>query len=109
MCWPDLRYWPFDVQNCTIKIGSWYHTGEEININDTHYSEDTSKFHVNPEWSIEHISLTKEIGIYKKFPNDTYPSVKLQMLIRRHHSAKIVFVIIPYLGNLCFCYFLYTF
>lgn len=32
LCDFDLRYWPFDIQVCDFKFGSWTHHGGEINI-----------------------------------------------------------------------------
>ena len=29
-CETDYTSWPFDEQNCTIHLGSWAHTGDEL-------------------------------------------------------------------------------
>lgn len=31
-CNPDYTYWPHDQHTCKISLGSWSHTGEEINV-----------------------------------------------------------------------------
>lgn len=32
LCESDFTYWPYDRQTCTLRMGSWTHTGEEINL-----------------------------------------------------------------------------
>jgi hypothetical protein len=31
-CSANLRRWPYDSHTCAMMIGSWTHTGEQINI-----------------------------------------------------------------------------
>lgn len=31
-CDTDYTYWPYDTQKCSIRMGSWTHTGEEISF-----------------------------------------------------------------------------
>lgn len=31
-CNPDYTYWPHDQHTCRISLGSWSHTGEEIDV-----------------------------------------------------------------------------
>lgn len=31
-CDPDFTYWPYDQHTCRISLGSWSHTGEEIDV-----------------------------------------------------------------------------
>jgi len=31
-CNPDYTYWPHDQHTCRITLGSWSHTGEEIDV-----------------------------------------------------------------------------
>lgn len=31
-CVADLTYWPHDTHNCSLKIGSWVHSGSLIDI-----------------------------------------------------------------------------
>lgn len=36
ICAPDIAYWPYDAMNCSVQIGSWMQTGEEIAVNTNH-------------------------------------------------------------------------
>jgi len=31
-CSANLRHWPYDTHTCTMMIGSWSHTGDQMNI-----------------------------------------------------------------------------
>jgi hypothetical protein len=31
-CSANLRHWPYDTHTCTMMIGSWTHTGDQMNI-----------------------------------------------------------------------------
>ena len=31
-CSANLRHWPYDVHTCSLVIGSWMHSGEELNL-----------------------------------------------------------------------------
>lgn len=116
-CWPNLKYWPFDVQNCSLRIGSWFHTGEEIDINSTTIIEDNNSFKQNPEWHLQSVKIVKHAGKFPCCSNDTYPSIQITLVISRHYSAKVAFIILPYLGRLiylliklfCVNYNLYSF
>jgi hypothetical protein len=33
ICATDVTYWPYDVVNCSVVVGAWMQTGEEIAIN----------------------------------------------------------------------------
>jgi hypothetical protein len=33
ICSPDITYWPYDVLNCSLEVGAWMQTGEEITVN----------------------------------------------------------------------------
>jgi hypothetical protein len=33
ICAPDFTYWPYDVVKCTVVVGAWMKTGEEITVN----------------------------------------------------------------------------
>ncbi|GLV43460.1 mitochondrial ribosomal protein S5 [Carabus blaptoides fortunei] len=94
-CVPDLRHWPFDEQNCTIKIGSWYHHGKEIDFNDTEVIVQDYIFRENGEWTLKNVSQRKDPGLYACCPNDTYPSLLYSFILQRNAGTIVAAVIIP--------------
>lgn len=104
MCWPNLKYWPFDVQNCSLRIGSWFHTGEEIDLNSTIIIADVDSFRQNPRWNLQAVSIHKHPGKFPCCPYDTYPYIILTLVISRHYTSQIAFIVLPYLGNLNFLF-----
>jgi hypothetical protein len=33
ICAPDVTYWPYDLMNCSLEVGAWMQTEEEITVN----------------------------------------------------------------------------
>lgn len=55
-CSLDIRNWPYDVQKCSVTIGSWTYSGNQINLNaEKSEIEMTVK---NPAWKI--LDLTEK-------------------------------------------------
>ena len=52
-CNIDVYAFPFDVQNCSLKFGSWTHDGQYLNLTeDNAAGGDTSDFIRNGEWAL---------------------------------------------------------
>lgn len=107
-CDPDYKRWPFDTQNCTIHVGTWVNSGEEIDfrvqrpvVTDTELSSQNNMYRL--------ITVTS-----KRNPGNfsttfsTYPSVTFSFLIKRHSGTFVAVLVIPAFGmKLFFFYFAY--
>ncbi|CAO1367240.1 unnamed protein product [Diamesa hyperborea] len=52
-CSFDFKYWPFDVQTCSIVIGSWTYSGHQIDLSmDEATPVDAMTNYFSSEWSI---------------------------------------------------------
>ncbi|XP_074659528.1 neuronal acetylcholine receptor subunit alpha-10-like [Tubulanus polymorphus] len=51
-CSIDVRYFPFDEQNCTMDFASWTYDGEHINLIQVGEKGDTSSYMQNTEWDL---------------------------------------------------------
>jgi nicotinic acetylcholine receptor len=76
-CSIDIEYYPFDIQNCYFKFGSWTHDGGMINLE--HVSEKNAKPRTNVEINKEGTTklYTVETGIDM---SDYYTSVEWDVL-----------------------------
>ena len=91
VCISDYTNFPYDEHNCTVRFGSWTHTGEELNLEIDVITEDLVP---NGEWKLINTSAYKHPGVYECCPNNTYPSVDLSFKIQRlsgSHTASVVF------------------
>ena len=55
-CTPDVRFYPFDRQNCLFKIGAWGHTASELTLTASRSDWDMELFEENAEWTVESTS-----------------------------------------------------
>uniref|UniRef100_A0A915LW70 Neurotransmitter-gated ion-channel ligand-binding domain-containing protein n=1 Tax=Meloidogyne javanica TaxID=6303 RepID=A0A915LW70_MELJA len=74
-CALDVRFYPFDFQNCLMKFASWAYDGTKIDIWSDSDSDDQSKYMVaknklignisiSTEWTLRHVRAVKNSVIY---------------------------------------------
>ncbi|XP_069654020.1 neuronal acetylcholine receptor subunit alpha-5 isoform X4 [Haliaeetus albicilla] len=51
-CTIDVTFFPFDLQNCSMKFGSWTYDGSQVDIILEDYDVDKRDFFDNGEWEI---------------------------------------------------------
>lgn len=94
LCNLNLKYWPFDVQTCTLKFGSWTYSGDLIDLelygNSTEIEDDLMID--STEWDLVSTSMEKNI-IYYTCCEEPYPYILGNITIsRRSPSYKAVIV-----------------
>lgn len=98
LCIPNLEKYPFDVQNCTLRFGSWVFSGEEMNIVVNDKSISKGDFTENPEYALINATITKHDGKFKCCPNNTFPSINIHFMLKRTASSVAAVYIIPAIG-----------
>ncbi|OCT87027.1 neuronal acetylcholine receptor subunit alpha-5-like [Xenopus laevis] len=91
-CIIDVTFFPFDLQNCSMKFGSWTYDGSQVDIILEDYHVDKRDFFDNGEWEI--VNATGNKG------NRTdgccfYPYITYSFIIRRLPLFYTLFLIIP--------------
>ncbi|CAF1449037.1 unnamed protein product [Rotaria sp. Silwood1] len=75
-CSIDVRYFPFDEQNCTLKFASWTYDSARIDLTQKSNIGDLSNFMANSEWEIIRVHIKKNVVKYscceETFPDLTY-------------------------------------
>ncbi|NXC40494.1 ACHA5 protein, partial [Penelope pileata] len=94
-CTIDVTFFPFDLQNCSMKFGSWTYDGSQVDLILEDYDVDKRDFFDNGEWEI--VTATGSKG------NRTdgccwYPFVTYSFIIRRLPLFYTLFLIIPCIG-----------
>lgn len=97
-CAPNYSRWPFDRQNCTIHIGTWVDSGDEIDFRlmKTVVTDDDLSSQ-NFEWRLIQATYKRDAGNYTN-TKVTYPSLTFSFLIERHSASHTVFVLVPAIG-----------
>ncbi|XP_029414667.1 neuronal acetylcholine receptor subunit alpha-5 isoform X2 [Nannospalax galili] len=94
-CTIDVTFFPFDLQNCSMKFGSWTYDGSQVDIILEDQDVDRTDFFDNGEWEI--VSAMGNKG------NRTdsccwYPYITYSFVIKRLPLFYTLFLIIPCIG-----------
>ncbi|CAF0802063.1 unnamed protein product [Adineta steineri] len=100
-CAIDIEYYPFDVQNCTLKFGTWSHDGNLVDLN--HKSGqivvavgvDLTDYYPSIEWDILSAGAVRHVVLYDCCQDDPYFDVTFALLIRRKPLFYTVNLVIP--------------
>ncbi|KAL2088268.1 hypothetical protein ACEWY4_015167 [Coilia grayii] len=94
-CTIDVTFFPFDLQNCTMKFGSWTYDGSQVDIFLADVHVDKRDYFDNGEWEI--VKATGSRGL-RTDSTCFYPSITYSFLIRRLPLFYTLFLIIPCIG-----------
>ncbi|XP_066262696.1 acetylcholine receptor subunit alpha-like [Euwallacea similis] len=97
LCVPNLKKYPYDTQECTVRFGSWVHKGEELSIKPFNPVVDTEDLESDGEWKLVSFRAVVHKGNYTCCPNNTYPSVDVILEIRRSSGTHVFNVVLPLL------------
>ncbi|KAG9509157.1 Acetylcholine receptor subunit beta-like 2, partial [Fragariocoptes setiger] len=99
-CEIDVEYFPFDVQSCLMRFGSWTYAGDEVEIqhkeNKTRVPVgiDLSEFYKNVEWDIIEVPAQYNEQFYDCC-TEPYPDITFKITIRRKILFYMVNLILP--------------
>ncbi|XP_077934905.1 neuronal acetylcholine receptor subunit alpha-5 isoform X2 [Halichoerus grypus] len=94
-CTIDVTFFPFDLQNCSMKFGSWTYDGSQVDIILEDQDVDKRDFFDNGEWEI--VSATGSKG-NRTDSSCWYPHVTYSFVIKRLPLFYTLFLIIPCIG-----------
>ncbi|KAJ8319189.1 hypothetical protein KUTeg_004280 [Tegillarca granosa] len=95
-CAIDIRHFPFDVQKCKMKFGSWTYDGSKIDLNFIYGNEnfDLSEYVKSNEWDIVRSKAVRNIIIYTCCP-EPYVDLTFELEIRRKPAFYNYILILP--------------
>uniref|UniRef100_A0A8C6KKF9 Neuronal acetylcholine receptor subunit alpha-7 n=1 Tax=Nothobranchius furzeri TaxID=105023 RepID=A0A8C6KKF9_NOTFU len=79
-CYIDVRWFPFDVQKCDLKFGSWTHNGWLLDLQ--MMEVDISTYIPNGEWDLVGVP-GKRNELYYECCKEPYPDVTFTVTMRR--------------------------
>ncbi|XP_061616655.1 neuronal acetylcholine receptor subunit alpha-7-like isoform X1 [Phyllopteryx taeniolatus] len=91
-CDIDLRWFPFDIQKCDLKFGSWTYGGWSLDL--SMIEADLSEYVTNEEWDLVVVSGKKNNHIYDCCP-EPYPDVTYTIVMRRRPLFYALSLLIP--------------
>ncbi|KAK3098636.1 hypothetical protein FSP39_021439 [Pinctada imbricata] len=104
-CIIDVEFFPFDIQLCIMKFGSWSYDGMQVDLVHLCAKDDESTdviqhgidlrdFYPNVEWDILDVTAKKNYKQYICCP-ETFPDLTFNITIRRKTLFLTVNLIIP--------------
>uniref|UniRef100_A0A8C4WW18 Uncharacterized protein n=1 Tax=Eptatretus burgeri TaxID=7764 RepID=A0A8C4WW18_EPTBU len=91
-CYINVRWFPFDVQSCDLKFGSWSHDGWLIDLQKM--DADTSGYISNGEWDLIEIPGKRNVLRYDCC-KEPYPDVTYTVTIRRRTLYYALNLLVP--------------
>uniref|UniRef100_A0A3Q1BHY9 Neuronal acetylcholine receptor subunit alpha-7 n=1 Tax=Amphiprion ocellaris TaxID=80972 RepID=A0A3Q1BHY9_AMPOC len=91
-CNVDVRWFPFDIQKCELKFGSWTYDGWllDLQMNDA----DISGYMPNGEWDLVGVPGTRS-EVFYECCKEPYPDVTFVVTIRRRTLYYALNLLIP--------------
>ncbi|KAM7017263.1 acetylcholine receptor subunit alpha [Passerculus sandwichensis] len=90
-----VTHFPFDQQNCSMKLGTWTYDGTVVVINPESDRPDMSNFMESGEWVMKDYRGWKHWVYYACCPDTPYLDITYHFLMQRLPLYFIVNVIIP--------------
>ncbi|XP_074503488.1 acetylcholine receptor subunit alpha [Sebastes fasciatus] len=90
-----VLHFPFDLQNCSMKLGTWTYDGLLVVINPDNDRPDLSNFMESGEWVLKDYRSWKHWVYYTCCPDTPYLDITYHFLMLRLPLYFIVNVIIP--------------
>ncbi|XP_068089674.1 neuronal acetylcholine receptor subunit alpha-7-like isoform X1 [Hyperolius riggenbachi] len=91
-CYIDVRWFPFDVQKCKLKFGSWTHNGWLLDLQ--MLEADISNYISNGEWDLVDVP-GKRNELYYDCCKEPYPDVTYTVTMRRRTLYYGLNLLIP--------------
>ncbi|XP_077864974.1 neuronal acetylcholine receptor subunit alpha-3-like [Saccoglossus kowalevskii] len=93
-CSIDATYFPFDIQVCELKFGSWSYSSSKIDIVVHPLSAGLSNYVTNGEWDLSSLHVVRN-NIKYECCTDSYPDVTYTLYLRRRPLFYIFNIVLP--------------
>ena len=93
-CKINMADYPFDVQKCPLKFGSWTNHGFHINVTNHLDSAIMKNFITNGEFEILGVPSVRTELLYECCP-EPYPDVTFTIILKRRPLFVIINLILP--------------
>ena len=68
-CKINVKYFPFDVQNCSLKFSSWMYDGHQLNLSRVASTVDWRNYLPNGEWEVIKMTVRRFVQHNKTMAN----------------------------------------
>lgn len=93
-CLVNVLYFPMDTQTCTLKFGSWSHSGAELDLYPSTDQADLTNLVFHNEWDVVSMKAQRNVLYYQCCP-DPYPDITFSLEIKRKPLFYIMSILFP--------------
>ena len=93
-CKIDVKFFPFDMQQCQMKFGSWTYNSFQMNLLKKAEDPDLSTFIQNEQWTLVY-AVTRRHNVKYECCPETYPDVTFYFGLERKPLYYIYNLIMP--------------
>ncbi|XP_069114291.1 neuronal acetylcholine receptor subunit alpha-10-like [Argopecten irradians] len=93
-CSINVRYFPFDEQNCSMQFASWTYDGFQVNLVLVTHEGDISNYIQNSEWDLQRLYVSRKV-VYYSCCTEPYPDITFYIHIRRRPLFYIFNMVMP--------------
>ncbi|CAG7829991.1 unnamed protein product [Allacma fusca] len=93
-CDINVEYFPFDIQNCSLKWASWTYDGYQLDLQTDTQDGDMSNYQTNGEFELLGFRAVRNVHTYSCCP-EPYPDVTYTIALKRRPMFYVFNLIIP--------------
>lgn len=94
-CSIDVKYFPFDVQNCSLDFASWTYESFEVNLIKNADTGDTSNYVDSSEWELLNFQQKRQLVEFSCCPDNPYVFINYFIVIKRRPLFYIFNMMMP--------------
>lgn len=93
-CSIDVKYFPFDVQNCSMDFASWAYDGFQLDIQNYADGGDLSNYVSSSEWELIFFDFERKVVVFSCCP-EPYVFIKYYIVIKRRPLFYMFNLVMP--------------
>ena len=94
-CALQMDYYPFDDQECTMEIETWYYTSDKVNLSNSMTKFGMETYLQHGEWAVLSTEVTRDDKIYKYYLLESFPEVYFKIHLRRKYTFYFMYILLP--------------
>ncbi|CAG7827743.1 unnamed protein product [Allacma fusca] len=94
-CTIDILRWPRDIQQCSVKFGSWSYHEKQVDVTLGYLKLNEDLDWDNAEWILTSMSGRRDSQVYPCCPRDPYSSILFEFELKRRASGYFYSVVMP--------------
>ena len=94
-CKINVRYFPFDQQECPLHFESWTHDIQDLNLTNASPSAKLETYVDNEQWALQGVPSERNLNFYPNWPDVPFTGVVYKIQMRRKPMFALYYYILP--------------